>query len=209
MNKTIAKLGLCLMMLAGFTASAYAQEEIPEKVTMDALTIAPGEEVEVAVNYESPVDHSSFQMTIVLPEGLNYVPYEEEGEQWLFEKGTGCARSHVLNELKSERIPGGYLVVAYSTAFATLKSGGTLVKFKVKADESLAEKSEIQFKEVMFNGGQEFDFTVDVTKSQATGISEAVVAGSESEIIYNMAGQRVSGKAKGIVIKNGKKIINK
>ena len=77
-NKTVARLGVCLMMLAGFTANANAQEENPEKVTMEALSIAPGEEAEIAINYESTVERSGFQMTIILPEGLDYAPYEEE-----------------------------------------------------------------------------------------------------------------------------------
>lgn len=208
-NKTVTKISVCLMMLAGFAANANAQEENPEKVTMEALSIAPGEEAEVAVNYESSTDRSGFQMTIVLPEGLSYVPYEEEGEQWIFDKGTSCVRSHTLNALESKRIPGGYLVVVYSAAFANLKSGGTLVKFKVKADESLAEKAEIQFKEVMFNGGQEFEFTSEVTNSKSTGIKDINAADSNEGVSYNLAGQRISKDAKGLHIVNGKKYINR
>ena len=43
----IAKLGLMLMMLVGGVSFANAQEENPEKVTVEPLRIAVGDEVEV------------------------------------------------------------------------------------------------------------------------------------------------------------------
>lgn len=46
-----------------------------------------------------------------------------------------------------------------------------------------------------------FEFVSDGT----TGISDIVVEKAQNDAIYNIAGQRVSGSAKGLVIKNGKK----
>lgn len=49
--------------------------------------------------------------------------------------------------------------------------------------------------------GYEFTFT--------SGINEIVAAPQQSSYTYNLAGQRVNASTKGIVIKNGKKYINK
>lgn len=135
---------------------------------------------------------------------------EEEGEQWYFEKGTSCVRSHTVSEQKLNKGDGKqFLVVVYSTAIAPLKSGESLIKFKVKADESLAEKAEIQFKEVMFNGGQYFEFTGEVKNSKSTGIKDINAADRNEGVSYNIAGQRISKDAKGLHIVNGKKYINR
>lgn len=50
-------------------------------------------------------------------------------------------------------------------------------------------------------GFQGYEFTPEGT----TGISDIVVEKAQNDAIYNIAGQRVSGSAKGLVIKNGKK----
>lgn len=48
-----------------------------------------------------------------------------------------------------------------------------------------------------------------VAGTTSTGISSIEVAAKNDDKTYNMAGQQVSGSFKGIVIKNGKKFINK
>ena len=42
-----------------------------------------------------------------------------------------------------------------------------------------------------------------------TGVESVAADSDESEIIYNLAGQRLNGKQKGIIIVNGKKVLNK
>lgn len=53
-------------------------------------------------------------------------------------------------------------------------------------------------------GGYEFTAT-----GSGTGISEIATATNEDAPVYNLAGQRVSSDTKGLLIKNGKKFINK
>lgn len=193
----------------GAFSSAAAQEQNPEKLSVEPITVAPGEEAEVVVNYESTVARSAYQIDITLPEGLSFVKsMNEEDEEETITLGSSALSSHMKDETFHDNGTRIRLTV-FHLKEKDLKDG-VLFSFKVKADENLAETSEIKFSTIKFAGGQYLDsFTCAVTKSQATGISDAVVAGSESEVVYNMAGQRVSGKAKGIVIKNGKKVINK
>ena len=85
--------------------------------------------------------------------------------------------------------------------------------FKVKANEVLAESSEILVKNIKFapNSTESTtteDLTVPVTKSTPTGIN-GIEANSEKAESFNLAGQKVSANAKGIRIQNGKKIVVK
>lgn len=52
-------------------------------------------------------------------------------------------------------------------------------------------------------------FTFTPAGGGGTGISEVVSAAQADAPIYNLAGQRVNANAKGLLIKNGKKFINK
>ena len=48
-----------------------------------------------------------------------------------------------------------------------------------------------------------------IVEPNPTGISGVTEDSEDSEIIYNLAGQRVGKNYKGIVIKNGKKVVIK
>lgn len=56
-----------------------------------------------------------------------------------------------------------------------------------------------------------FTFTTDGTTTGTTGITEIVTStvNDSDAPVYNLAGQRVSPTTKGILIKNGKKFINR
>ena len=207
-NNISSRLVIMAALAIGAFSSTAAQEQNPEKLTVEPITIVSGEEAEVVVNYESAVERSGYQIDIILPEGLSFVKaLNEDDEEEAITLGSSALKAHA--KVEYFRSDAHLRLTVFHAGEKNLKDG-VLFSFKVKADDSLAETSEIKFERIEFNGGKELDsFTCTVTKSQATGISEALVAGSESEIIYNMAGQRVSGKAKGIVIKNGKKVINK
>lgn len=56
------------------------------------------------------------------------------------------------------------------------------------------------------NASKEFYPLFDLTD---TGVESVAADSDESEIIYNLAGQRLNGKQKGIIIVNGKKVLNK
>ncbi|MCI7090141.1 MAG: hypothetical protein MR960_10135 [Prevotella sp.] len=209
----IAKLGLMLMMLVGGVSFANAQEENPEKVTVEPLRIAVGDEVEVTVNYESAVERSGFQMHVILPEGLSFVKQEgvdadDEPITFFIEKGTACLASHTVqidNYYKDNEKD--LFVVIDNSKIKSLKSPGSLFTFKVKADESLADASQIVLKDVKFNGGQYFDVNVDVTKGTSTGINEAKAEEADNAPVFNLGGQRASKNGKGILVKKGKKYV--
>ena len=53
-------------------------------------------------------------------------------------------------------------------------------------------------------------FIIEVTESEDTGIADIKAAkGLNDSRLFNLAGQQVSKNYKGVVIMNGKKLINK
>lgn len=206
----IAKLGLMLMMLVGGVSFANAQEENPEKVSIDPVTIAAGDEMELTINYESSVERSGFQMNILLPDGLTFVKQEgldedEEPITFYATKGTALKASHAFDV--TYKSANELLIIVYNMDLKQLKSPGSLLSFKVKADETLADASQIVLKDVKFNGGQYFDVNVDVTKGTSTGINEAKAEKADNAPVFNLGGQRASKNGKAIVVKKGKKYV--
>ena len=206
----IAKLGLMLMMLVGGVSFANAQEENPEKVSIDPVTIAAGDEMELTINYESSVERSGFQMNILLPDGLTFVKQEgldedEEPITFYATKGTALKASHAFDV--TYKSANELLIIVYNMDLKQLKSPGSLLSFKVKADETLADASQIVLKDVKFNGGQYFNVNVDVTKGSSTGINEAKAEEADNAPVFNLGGQRASKNGKAILVKKGKKYV--
>lgn len=206
----IAKLGLVLMMLVGGVSFANAQEENPEKVSIDPVTIAAGDEMELTINYESSVERSGFQMNILLPDGLTFVKQEgldedEEPITFYATKGTALKASHAFDV--TYKSANELLIIVYNMDLKQLKSPGSLLSFKVKADETLADASQIVLKDVKFNGGQYFNVNVDVTKGTSTGINEAKAEEADNAPVFNLGGQRASKNGKAILVKKGKKYV--
>lgn len=206
----IAKLGLMLMMLVGGVSFANAQEENPEKVSIDPVTIAAGDEMELTINYESSVERSGFQMNILLPDGLTFVKQEgldedEEPITFYATKGTALKASHAF--YVTYKSANELLIIVYNMDLKQLKSPGSLLSFKVKADETLADASQIVLKDVKFNGGQYFNVNVDVTKGTSTGINEAKAEEADNAPVFNLGGQRASKNGKAILVKKGKKYV--
>ena len=196
-----------LAVIASTAIFAFSTANAQEKLSAETFTIAPGEEAEVTVNYESTEERSGCQITVKLPEGLEFVKnYDEDGLEYAFQMGSSTLSSHIKEEsyLKEDSVK----ITIFHMKKLSLKDG-VLFTFKVKATEDLAETSEIAFPYAMFNGGKVLDpFTCTVTKEIETGIDK-VTSDSNEGISYNLAGQRVTKPVKGIVIKNGKKVVLK
>ena len=159
------------------------------------------------VNYSSTVERSGYNMEVILPESLSFVTtLNEDDEPESFTLGSSALSSHMKVE---------YYVNEKHVKLTILHlkeknlKDGVLLSFKVKADESFTEPTEITFKGIIFNGGDYLeDFTVPVTKCTPTGIN-GIEANSEKAASFNLSGQKVSANAKGIRIQNGKKVVVK
>ena len=188
-----------MTLLLGGVATANAQETL----TVAPVTVAPGEQAQVVINYESTVEHYGFNMQITLPEGLSFV--EDETTKVAFTLGSSALPTHTL----SSKITDKNARIIVIELMKNPLSNGDLLSFKVIADENLADNSDIVISGVKFNGGQYLDeIKVPVTKGTPTGIN-GIEANNEKAASFNLAGQKVSANAKGIRIQNGKKVVVK
>ena len=198
-NKLTTKVSMVLAAMA-FAANADAQE----LVTVDKVTIAPGETKEIAVNYTYEAKRLSCEAHITLPEGLSYVPYniynedDEEYVQSYAKKGTACKSGHALSE-KLTDAQHLSVVVASMQQQEFKTAGGSLFTFQVKADENIADNTQIDMK-VMLSLDQDYRIiAVPVEKDQTTGISSVEAANGASEV-FDAAGVRKSSASKGLNI---------
>lgn len=147
------------MLFGGVTFVSAAEEACPT-LTISPVSIIPGMETEVSIQYESEVDYSAFQLRVRLPEGLSFVGKElkdEDGEitTQYGAVGDACLASHssevILVTAEGSEWRGTLLFVAYNIKKKMMKKG-TLCTFTVKADEKLAKSSEIKIEDMLFSG---------------------------------------------------------
>lgn len=215
MNFFSKKITAAFMMIA-MAASVNAQDIT---LSVDPITVAVGEEAEVVINYEGSQPYANIQFDFTLPEGLSFVEQEiinadEETELVYGVKGTALYSSHaLLSKFQDENNKVLRFLITHNQNKG-IKNSGSLFSFKVKADETLAESSEIVVNKIEFSGmdsGQLLkvnpaDFTIAVTKGTPTAIS-GVEANSEKAASYNLGGVKF-GKS-GIRVMKGKKVVVK
>ena len=77
MNKRITSLLLCFLMVFGMLATTAEHTHAASKptVSMEAnkATANAGDEVEITIYFQSPIDSVGGQLSVVLPEGISFV----------------------------------------------------------------------------------------------------------------------------------------
>lgn len=215
MNFVSKMIGAAFMMIS-MVASVSAQDV---KLSIDPITIAPGEEAEVVLNYEGSKPWANIQFDFTLPEGLSFVQQEvlnadEEVELVYGVKGTALYSTHDLLWAFQNGQDNVMRYLIMNTKNKGIKNNGTLFSFKVKADDTLADASEIKVSTIEFSGmdnGELIienpeDFSISVTKSTPTAIS-GIEANAENAASYNLGGVKF-GKT-GIRVMKGKKFVEK
>lgn len=158
---------------------------------------------DVMVYIATSADNNTVQLervdTKVIPAGTGVILYSAEaGTKALTVGGTADASLYDNNIFKAATsdVTAGdntYALVKGKQGFAKVKAGVIIPAGKAYLEITAGSKLAINF------GGE------------TTGISKVAteLTASENSAMYNLAGQRVSNSYKGIVIKNGKKFINK
>lgn len=158
---------------------------------------------DVMVYIATSADNNTVQLervdTKVIPAGTGVILYSAEaGTKALTVGGTADASLYTSNIFKAATsdVTAGdntYALVKGQQNFAKVKAGVTIPAGKAYLETTAGSKLAINF------GGE------------TTGISKVATEQTvpENTAMYNLAGQRVSNSYKGIVIRNGKKFINK
>ena len=158
---------------------------------------------DVMVYIATSADNNTVQLervdTKVIPAGTGVILYSAEaGTKTLTVGGTADASLYANNIFKAATsdVTAGdntYALVKGRQSFAKVKAGVTIPAGKAYLEITAGSKLAINF------GGE------------TTGISKVATeqTAPENSAMYNLAGQRVSNSYKGIVIRNGKKFINK
>ena len=136
--------------------------------------------------------------TKVVPAGQGVILFcETGGEKTLTYGGTADESLFSDNVLKGT---GAFTVTATGAEYALVK--GQKAFAKVAADVVIpAGKAYLSVQNASAKMAVDF--------GMATGVNGVKAQSALHDVYYNLAGQRVSGNDHGIVIKNGKKILNK
>ena len=182
------------------TAAGYAtfasvfQTVVPSGVNVYA---AKYEDDKLKLNSETQLAEGT-----VLPAGTGVILKGSTGN-YDFVYSAGEASTITANDLKGSVISVPVADLGSGTIYSLDKIGDVVAFYRYTPDYTIANKAFF----VLPAGAKIVGFDFD---DEPTGIAE--VAGSKEQVagaIYNLAGVKVGAGYKGIVIKNGKKFINK
>lgn len=193
-------------VLLAMAAATKAQDEL--KLTISNIEFE-GTDGLYTLSLNNSMEIAGWQMTVFVPEGAEVVDFELSDR---YEVNSRKKPYHqVTNTLTSD---GGYLLLCYATdtEHNTIagNSGelGTVV-VDLSQYQGDKEKAEIIVSgfSVSDRSGNQYNLNEDI----AVGIRHAVSSASpSSETVYNLQGQRMANShAKGVYIKNGKKVVKR
>ena len=171
--KTIKNLMLVAMVM--FAGNAMAQ-----KLSAEAISIAPGDEADLVVKYESEQDLTAAQFTIALPEG---VTIKKNGKKFAAEIGSEIEDDYEW-KIKDGEAGQIVLITRIDNTCGPLKSGADLITLTLVAAEDAADGT-----------------------AKISGITFSDKGTDSNEPAFNLAGQKVGKNYKGIIVKNGKKVM--
>lgn len=180
-------------------------------LSLGAISIKPGETKTVSVEMTNTEGIQGLQCSIDLPEGLSFAT-KSSGKIDIAnntDRGDGFTLSSSLQD-------DGSLTVATVNFEGDSYYGnsGTIFTFKIKADENIAAgEYEIKVRDIVLSSGvaiKPFDTSGKVTVSNSeTGLQQIESDSNPSYSIYNLNGQCLKTPAKGVYIRNGKKVLIK
>lgn len=218
MNKTILyTLLIAMLMLAN---NMHAQSTASFRI--QEVTIHAGQEAEISIEVENPLEVKGFQLSVTLPEELEFASYDEG------KNGNTRPRWAKLNRMRSKDT---HSIVTSKTPknnriiFATYSAQndpfigkkGEVFKFKIKAKEGITPGvyniaiDEMEFSDMQNQSVEQDAMTAKirvVDPSEATTISNTNEKEKESAM-YNTRGQRITENERGIVIKDNRKYLKK
>lgn len=193
--KTIKNLMLAAMVL--FAGNAMAQS-----LSAAPVTLTDGTGV-LDVQFESTEEMTGAQFNLTLPSGISFA-WDNENDDYIYKAQKGYNVNFNDGKDAQTKI---VIISRKNKNVAALTSGTTLITITLSATEGAtgdATISGITFAKSGASVDGNADFTVAIGAS--TGIN-ALNADDSNEPAFNLAGQKVGKNYKGIIVKNGKKVM--
>jgi hypothetical protein len=177
------------------------------------ITIEKGKTAELAftINAETPAAIAEFKLS--LPTGISIL-FDEEEDDYVYELGKDMTVKTHSATIKKQDTGAFYVLVSNSSGKEFKAATGTYLTVTLTADDN-AESGDGVMREIILgdinakqmNTMTEFKFAITVDGTP-TGIDN-IEADNSDAAAFNMAGQKVNKGYKGIIIKNGKKMMVK
>lgn len=226
-----------LMMMAGmmaFATAASAQGTI-KCLTAEDVTFEAGEttaDLVVNMDYSTDKEIVSWGFNLYLPDGID-IEFEEESGTFYYtgEYGFDTNPRAIAGTPKKPNDPkvtkkedGGYLILGYSDSNAAmLSTHGKLISLTLTGSAAISGNGDIKNTSVAYLGtdgdgkevaisadqGQLADVTFKVNDGGVTDGINDINAAETNAPAYNLQGVRVNANAKGIIIRDGKKMVVK
>ena len=193
--KTIKNIMLAAMVL--FAGNAMAQS-----LSAAPVTLTDGTGV-LDVQFESTEEMTGAQFNLTLPSGIS-IAYDDEEDDYIYKAQKGYNVNFNDGKDAQTKI---VIISRKNKNVAALTSGTTLITITLSATEGAtgnATISGITFAKSGASVDGNADFNVAISAS--TGIN-ALNADDSNEPAFNLAGQKVGKNYKGIIVKNGKKVM--
>ena len=199
-------ISLCIVTLL-----SVAQSYGGVTLTVPEVTIAPGGNAEVVINFDlgTPA-YTAYQIDIAYPAGISSESDDDGNPS--FAPGSGVySTSHIVSSIYTGKGQDRFQCFSLNSVAFKAQSG-TLLTLPVKAEASLAEGtyqatiSPIEFvqTDATPNRPGAVTFTVKVTKDVTTGIRENVGSKPSDSPCFDLQGRRVAKPGRGMYIENGK-----
>lgn len=210
---------IAIALLLMFANDINAQSKASFR--MQEVIVSTGQEVEIPVIVDNPMEFNGLQMSVTLPEELTFVPYEAGKDnsraKWAKLNPARCEDTHSVVSGKAPK-NNRLTFVAYSSQNdAFVGKTGELLKFKVKTTEEAIPgvyyitMDNMEFSDMQNKSVEQDAMNIKITvveASEATGVKHTN-ADAHDDNLYNIQGQRIADNNRGIVIKNSQKYIKK
>lgn len=183
------------------TVVTEAEVTIPEGVNVYIVKVNENSAPAAAAN-RAPIRVENLELVAlngVIPANTPVLITAKSKGEYTFVHGVEYGNEVGENHLKIA----GENETANGTHF-TIGLKGNIVGFSKVAESETLPAGSVYLSAP--NASKDFYPLFDLTD---TGVESVAADSDESEIIYNLAGQRLNGKQKGIIIVNGKKVLNK
>ena len=199
-----------IKLFAAVVAAMIYGNVSAQTITASDVEIEAGGTADVTFTITSETKAALAEFELTLPTGISIV-FDEDEDDYVYELGSAMTvKTHSATIKQKES--GAYYVLVMNTSGKEFKAeSGDYLTVTLKASDDAAT-GEAKMEKILLVALDESkmntvtEATFAVTVGGATGIN-GINADENDGAAYNLAGQKVGKNYKGIIVKNGKKVM--